>query len=181
MTLTDEEYKEFLEVHLKLLFYVAKQEHIIKPMTPYEIFLKLNLTVKFECRQALIKNYALLDDYITSHFDLLTTEQINILSGFKRKISASFILFKCLKNYAVFIHPEENIKIYAVKALGDPFDDFFDYFPVLVTTTLLPFKDKIVYDGFIQLGNIYFGPEMTWGMNESYKEAKKLKRIITTI
>tara|TARA_R110002126_G_scaffold36631_1_gene111169 strand:- start:1362 stop:1643 length:282 start_codon:yes stop_codon:yes gene_type:complete len=82
------------------------------------------------------------------NFERLTTEEIKILTGFKKKITGDFIIFKCLSNNAIFLDTKEN-KFYAVKALGDRFDKFFDKFPVLIKTTLLPYKDQIIYDGFI--------------------------------
>ena len=100
--------------------------------------------------------------------------------GFRNKISSSFIIFKCLTNYAIFIDTKDN-KFYAVKALGDPFDTFFDNFPVNISTTIIPFKDKIIYDGFIQSSGVYYGRNMTETMNEDYKKAKLNKKILKSL
>ncbi len=102
------------------------------------------------------------------------------MTGFKKSITSDFVIFKCLTNNAIFIDTKDN-KFYAVKALGDSFDHFFDRFPVLVQTTLLPFKDKIVYDGFIRQTGIHFGSGMASTMKEDYKLAKKNILIQTTI
>jgi hypothetical protein len=85
-----------------------------------------------------------------------------------------------LKNYAIFIDTKDN-KFYAVKALGDSFDIFFDKFPVNISATLIPFKDKIVYDGFIQSTVVYFGRNMTVAMTEDYKKAKRNKEILMNL
>lgn len=90
------------------------------------------------------------------------------------------MIFKCLTNYAIFIDTKDN-RFYAVKALGDSFDKFFDNFPVHITTTLIPFKDKIIYDGFIQSSGVYYGKNMTETMNENYKIAKRNKEILTNL
>lgn len=180
MTLTDIEYKAFLKTQMDILFYVGQQSNIIANEISFDVFVDSDFLIKLKCRDFLHDNEKLLDDYITANFDQLTPEQISILTGFKKKITSDFVIFKCLTNNAVFIDMKDN-KFYAVKALGDSFDHFFDRFPVLVKTTLLPFNDQIVYDGFIKHTGIYFGPGMTSTMKEDYKLAKKNNQILRTI
>ena len=180
MTLTDKEYKEFLKTHLDLLFYVGHEKNVLPKDLSLKKFLNLDFQVKFKCRESLLEDENIIDEYIASNFDHLATDQIKILVGFKKKIRSSFVIFKCLTNYAVFIDTKDN-KFYAVKALGDSFDTFFDNFPVNISTTLIPFKDKIIYDGFIQSSGIYYGRNMTETMNEDYKKAKRNKEILTSL
>lgn len=180
MTLTDKEYKEFLKTHLGLLFYVGHKKNILPKDLTIKNFLDLNLQIKFKCREVLFENEILVDEYIASNFDNLTTDQVKILNGFKKKIKSSFVIFKCLTNYAIFIDTKDN-RFYAVKALGDSFETFFHNFPVNISTTLIPFKDKIIYDGFIQSSGVYYGRNMTDTMNEDYKKAKRNKEIVTNI
>ena len=180
MTLSDIEYKTFLKTHLDLLFFVGQQGNFIADDVNFDQFVDLDFSIKLKCRDFLLDNKKLLDDYITINFDHLTTEQISTLTGFKKTITSDFVIFKCLSNNAIFIDTKDN-KFYAVKALGDSFDQFFDRFPVLVKTTLLPFNDKIVYDGFIKPTGVYFGSGMTSTMKEDYKLAKINNQILTTI
>jgi hypothetical protein len=180
MTLTDKEYKEFLRTHLDLLFYVGHKKNVLAKSITLTKFLNLDFQIKFKCRQTLFEDENLIDEYIDSNFDHLTTDQIKILVGFKKKISSSFVIFKCLTNYAIFIDTKDN-RFYAVKALGDSFDKFFENFPVQITTTLIPYKDKIIYDGFIQSSGVYYGRNMTETMNEDYKNAKHNKEIQTSL
>ena len=180
MTLSDIEYKTFLKTHIDLLFFVGQQGNFIADDVNFDQFVDLDFSIKLKCRDFLLDNKILLDDYITINFDHFTTEQISTLTGFKKMISSDFVIFKCLTNNAIFIDTKDN-KFYAVKALGDSFDEFFDRFPVLVRTTLLPYKDKIVYDGFIKPTGVYFGSGMTSTMKEDYKLAKMNNQILTTI
>ena len=180
MTLTDKEYKEFLRTHLDLLFYVGHQKNILSKDLSLKKFLNLDFQIKFKCRETLFEDEDIIDEYIASNFDHLTTDQIKILVGFKKKIRSSFVIFKCLTNHAIFIDIKNN-RFYAVKALGDSFDKFFDNFPVNISTTLIPYKDKIIYDGFIQLSGVYYGRNITETMNEDYKKAKRNKEILTSL
>ena len=180
MTITDIEYRAFLRTHLELLFYVGVQSNIISDVIKFDQFIDLDFSIKLKCRDFLLDNKKILDDYITTNFDQLTTDQISILTGFKKTITSDFVIFKCLTNNAVFMDTKDN-KFYAVKALGDRFDEFFDRFPVLVQTTLLPFNDQIVYDGFIKPTGVYLGAGITSTMKEDYKIAKKNNQILKTL
>ena len=180
MTLTEIEYKSFLRTHLNLLFYVGQKSKIISDDMNFEKFVDLDFSIKLKCRDYLLDNRKIVDDYITANFDKLNTEQTSILTGFKKTITSNFVIFKCLTNNAIFIDTKDN-RFYAVKALGDSFNYLFDRFPVLVHTTLLPFNDKIVYDGFIKSTGVYFSSEMTLTMKEDYKLAKNNNQILTAI
>jgi hypothetical protein len=158
MTLTNIEYKSFLKIHIEFLFFVGQNSKIIDDKMDFKKFVDADFPVKLKCRDFFLDNQTMLDDYLTTNFNKLTTEQISILTGFKKTITSEFVIFKCLPNNAIFIDIKDN-KFYAVKGLGDSFDHFFDRFPVLVQTTILPFKNQIIYDGFMKSQGIYFGSE----------------------
>ncbi len=180
MTLTEKEYRQFLKIHLKLLFFVGLKKVVIPTDLSFNKFVDLDLQTKFKCRETLLKNGELLDEYVASNFDHLSNDEVKILYGFKKRITSNFIILKCLTRHAVFIDTNDN-KFYAVKALSDPFYKFFDRFPVHITTTLIPFNDKIIYDGFIQSSGIHFGGNITRTMNEEYKHAKGEKLLLTRL
>ena len=181
MTLDEQEYHQYVATHMKLLYYVGKAQELISPAMTIGAFYKLPFQRKYQCRDELYKNMQLLDAYISEHTDQLHGEEIRILQGFKKKIQSDFIILKCLTNHCVFIDCRTDL-IYTVKALSDPFEDFFHRFPVFCSTTLLPFKDVIIYDGFISTqGNVFLGPGLSATMNEKYKLAKKNHTIVTTL
>jgi hypothetical protein len=64
---------------------------------------------------------------------------------------------------------------------GSLHNTFFNNFPVNISTTLIPFKDKIIYDGFIQSSGVHYGRNMTETMNDDYKKAKRNKEILTSL
>ncbi len=180
MTLDKQEYLEYINLHLGLLYFVGKAQKIISNDTNFKEFIRLEFTIKLECRDKFNENIWLLDEYIKTSSELLNDNQIEILEGFKKKKQSDFVIFKCFAKHAIFIDTEDN-KIYAVKALADGFDKFFPEFPVLCNTTILPFKDKIIYDGFVKSNRIIFGKNMRTEMNLKYKQAKLGNRIIMQI
>ena len=55
------------------------------------------------------------------------------------------------------------------------------YLPVYIKTVLLPFKDKIIYDGLMQTYNIHFGGGIKRSLKETYMKAKQNGKIITSL
>jgi hypothetical protein len=180
MILTETEYRNFISIHLNLIYYAGIQKEVISSNMTFAQFLKLKLEVKTKCRDQLNKNSYLLDSFMEDFSESLTPEKIKILQGFKQKIDGDFIILKCLKDNAIFIDTNDQ-KVYAVKALSDRFDTFFDFFPVYCNATLIPFNGKIIYDGFMTSHRVIFGKNYRYEFNEIYKTAKKNNTIIRTI
>ncbi len=177
MTLNDSEYKAFLITHIGLLYYVGQRKGIVPPSMSMKGFIADGLISKSSSRDLFHQTPSLLDDYLAENEGKLTDEQVEILSGFKEKIAGTFVIYKCYTNHAIFIETKTN-KFYAVKALRDRFDDFFDTFPTLVDAVILPFKGKIIYDGFFKAIGMGFGAGIRASMNDDYRKAKKKNRII---
>lgn len=180
MNLTLEEYREYLSAHLRFLYFVGKQEKIISNEVDFMEFVEMDYKVKFKCRQLSYKHKSLFDNYLKNEQNNLSSNEIEILSGFKKSISGDFVIYKCLTNNAIFINTKDN-SFYAVKSLSDPFTHFFEYFPVLVKATIVPFKEKIIYDGFFEIYNMSFGSGWKETLKNEYNKAKQLNRIIKTI
>lgn len=180
MILTEREYRVFLKTHLGLLFHTGQIANIINKKERFENFVKEGLSIKFKCREHFLENADVLESYIETNFEKLTSEEISILMGFKKLVSSKFIIYKCLNEHAIFIDTKDN-KVYAVKALGDPFPDLFHHFPILVEATILPFKDKIIYDGFLITSDMYFGGGLKATIKKIYCHAERNGQIMKTM
>jgi len=71
--------------------------------------------------------------------------------------------------------PYEKLLLEILKLDPDGYEPF-----CLVETTILPFGDKIIYDGFL-IRETYIGKNMEKNMLDQYKEAKSKKMIIKSI
>ena len=85
-------------------------------------------------------------------------EEINIVLSWKHQVAGKFFVFRNLKKHTVFLADGGTPVAYGVVALTEPFEELIgSYLPVYAETVLLPFKDKIVYDGLLGRYNIFFG------------------------
>ena len=141
----------------------------------YEQFINKPMEAKSEARNFFNYNSSLLHEYLEKNANISNSDK-EILLGFNLKLSSKFVILKQLKSYAIFMDIETD-KFYAVLALSDPFQKLIDCLPVLVKATILPFEDKIIYDGFL-IREIYIGKNMEQNMLNQYKKAKANKLII---
>lgn len=58
-------------------------------------------------------------------------------------------------------------------------ETFNQKLPLLADAFLLPFNDKIIYDGILGIGHIHFGSGISKSINSDYMKAKSLFGIIT--
>ena len=180
MILTNQEFKDFLEANFDFLFYVGKRTGFLKKNMNFMGFIHLELKAKFECRQRFLKNPELLDEYLSQHLDGFKPGRIKILEGYRKRISGNFVILKYLKQHAVFVDLKTS-KVYLVKALTDRFDKLVPGSPKMVKATILPLKDKIIYDGFLEPFKIKFGKAFKNALNMTYKNAKEKNELITEI
>jgi len=180
MTLSRNDYYEYLDAHLNLLYFVGYCTGILDEGTEFEDFLKMDFQQKFRCREALLEEQEeLLNAYIGDGTEI-PKEQLTILDGFRKNKRGRFILLKCLKKHAVFKDIDDG-EFYAVKSLGDSFEHLIPEYPAIFDLNILPFKGKIIYDGFIEGGNVKIGPNMKKSLHDEYMKAKKKNEIITSL
>ena len=146
MILPTEEYNKFMAANFKLLIYAGKKLKLFPENVTEKQFLNSTLEVKAECRNEVVNNNKLLDDFFANELDNLTTEDISILEGFRKRITGKFLLVKCLSKHAILQNVETN-NYYAVLCLSTPLDEIFYDIPTLIYATILPFKGKIITDG----------------------------------
>ncbi|MFK7908071.1 MAG: hypothetical protein AB8B69_23270 [Chitinophagales bacterium] len=179
MQLNEEEYNQFMEIYPPLIFFVAKRKGMIDKGFRYENFLDIPIGERLTFRDKLFENPKLIDEYVATHKKNLPNETIEIVLGFKNFVAGEFMVLKYLKAYSILL----NDKVaYGVLGLASDFEDFFGpNLPAYVKTVLLPFKGKIIFDGFLQSYNMRFGGGYKSSFNESYKEAKATYGIVTSL
>lgn len=178
--LEESEFYEYISAHLGLLFFVGEKRNLLPEQMDFHAFFDAPLQLKVQCRRAFLNHRELLETYLTTKKEELEPEEVSILLGFKSAITGYFVIYKCSKHYAILFNSDFQ-KFYAVKALRDPFRQFFDRFPVLVKTTILPFKDKIIYDGIMNPTKVVLGPGIKSSLKENYRRAKKNHEIVMTL
>src|SRR5271166_1167593 len=173
----------FFRLHRALMFFVNQRLKVIpdKLATPEE-FAALSPEVRLTVRDALNARLDLIESFVDENPAHLSDDELDIVRTWRHLVASRFYVFRELKKYTVFLSTTDPPIDYGVLALSQPFEDLIGpYLPVMTQTVLLPFKDKIVYDGLMSSYSISFGPGIRRSLNESFKEAKLRHGIVTSL
>lgn len=179
MRLAENDRRQYMRVHLALMHYVGIKEKMLSKEITLEKFMKYPLEEKLKVRNLIYQKPENINSFIQENPYQLSKEELSIAEKFKHFKKGKFWILKYLKNYAVFL--DDNYA-YGVLALADPFERILGYdLPIMVEAVLLPFKDCIVYDGFVEFYNISFGGGITASIKDDYNEKKAKYGIITAL
>ena len=118
----------------------------------------------------------IIEDFVQENPYGFNNTELKLIREFKKGIRKEFIIGKYEKKYALFMPMDDEKIVYIVKGLTSSIDEVVhgDNLPFIATTTLLPFKSYIIYDG------VFFGLAMSLGpnmKNNIRKNINKAKRI----
>ena len=117
----------------------------------------------------------IIDSFVNENPYKFNDEELEIVKGYKKAYRDVFLVMKYDSLYTSFV-VQNNV--YMVKGLNVPIDEiiFYQKLPCPVMTTLLPFKNNIIYDSIL---NEYMNPiNMKATMKEQLlKELEGLPKI----
>ena len=173
----------FYELYAALLSFVNGRLKVIpEQFTDSRGYTAMPPAKRLAVRDAFYKHRDLLDQFVQENPAELSADELTIVTSWKHAVIGQFFIYRYLSKYAVFLSTDLPKKAYGVLALADPFEELVGpYLPRLINAVLLPFKDKIIYDGLLSGHNITFGGGVKRRLNEEYKEAKETFGIVTSL
>jgi len=183
MKLSKKNKDQFFRLFHSLLIYAnLKKGSLKKELEPDDLF-HFPLEYLLDMRMTVYNDPEIIDQFVADNPYGLNDDELEIVSNFNNFIRGKFLIVKYLKKYAVVLSQNEDGGVpYGVLTLNNSFEDMLGpYLPVLMKTTLLPFKGKIVYDGVINPYNIRFGSGIRKSFNASFQEAKARHGIVTSL
>jgi hypothetical protein len=180
MNLPEQESTLFFELVSALDLFVNRRMGIYPEIKTLDDYYDGSNSKKVDMRQALYQNIKLIDAFVKENPSNFSKEKRSIVSGWKHFVSGDFYLERFLKKQGIFIKDDA---VYSVLGLSQPFDEVLppSRLPLYVHASLLPFKGKIIYDGFFGIHHIYFGGGIKKDLKETYMRAKQNNRIIVSI
>ena len=123
---------------------------------------------------------AVIDGYLASAE--LPPDHREIIAGWKRFVSGEFILERHLKRGSVFISLEDE-QVYMVNGIYTSWEEMIPQaaLPILLRATLIPFRDKIIYDSIVTCSNVILGRGYAETFKDIYLLAKQAKTIHTSL
>ncbi len=184
MNLTFKEARLFYDLYAALLSFVNRRLEV----SPVQFSNSAEYTTtppeaRVAIRDALFEHRELIDEFVAENPAQLTADDLEVVATWKHAVVGKFYIFRYLKKHTVFLTSGGSPnKAYGVLGLADPLEEVIgSHLPRLITTVLLPFQGKIIYDGLLSGYNITFGGGIKGMLNEEYKEAKEAFGIITSL
>jgi len=183
MNLASEDAQLFFKLFLALLAYTNRQRQVVENVTTVGDIHKLGkagAAAIMKIRDALYAHPKVLDQFIVENPEHFAPEELNIIANWKHRVSGEFYLMRYLKKYAVFMPSKKSDHLYGVLGLYDPIQVIVrgQPLPVLLKTTLLPFKGQIIYDGLVEPYSVLFGKGIRTDLGAIFKRLKAKEGIV---
>lgn len=171
MRLGKNDIEEFFKLHKSLMLYVNNKKHLIKGFSSISDLQEAQLNKIGELRTMMVKDPTLIDSFLRENPFEFNDKELKTIESWKEGIFDTYFIVKYEKDIAIFYHSETR-KCYEVLSLNDQLEDMIGpYVPRVVKTWLIPFKDRIIYDGLIAPYNIILGGSMGKNIQAEYKES----------
>jgi len=133
--------------------------------------------VRLKVRSYWQKDSSFIENFISST-KTLSQDDIDVLIKWKNRGRSDFLILRYCSEYAVFFS-EEDKKMYGVLALTENFVDILPYEPpIMVRTSLFPYKENIIWDGLVQVFGVEFGKNFTQQFTVDFEKAKRNGELI---
>jgi hypothetical protein len=182
MLLEPQDAQLFFRLHRTLMHFVNQRLEVVPDIGTPEQFASLPPELRLKVREAFLDEIDLIEIFADQNPGNLADDELDIVLSWRHQVCGDFYILRGLNKYTVFLSSEKQPVAYGVLALTQPFEELVGpYLPVMTQTVLMPFKDKIIYDGLLSTYRISFGPGIRRSLNESFKEAKERHGIVTSL
>jgi hypothetical protein len=173
--------ERFFKIHKALILFVNQRLKIAEPLANTEGIVALPPQQRLKISDALVEHLDLIHNFVRENPYKLDREELAIVESWRDLVAGDFYVLKLLKKHAVFLSLKEPTVAYGVVALSQPFQVVIDQpLPFFCKTVLLPFRDKIIYDGLLWGYNVLIGKNITRELVDSYNDAKKRFGVVTS-
>jgi hypothetical protein len=183
MNLSQSDIELFYKLWCTLIWSINQKHKIVAAFKKPVYGKRINEEPFIAIRPKLWENPQWIDEFLSENANELNDREREILKGWRKNfINDQFIVVKHLKNYTVFMTYKEPAKLYGVWGISNHIRESTMYdTPYMVNAILLPFEDKIIYDGFLGTYAVSFGKGIRDSIKNSYEKAKETTGIIETI
>ncbi len=179
--LSENDVKLFYKLMHGLLYYANKRFNTIKNISSKEEFFKRDIQETVPLRDKIYKDPKIFDDFAKENPENFSKEELDIILSWKQFKRGEFFLAKHTKEYSVFYNEKEK-RAYGVMGILDSFEDLTEgYAPILMQIVLLPFREKITYEGIFMPYNIHFGGGIRKSMKMEVDEAIQKYGVICSL
>lgn len=137
-------------------------------------------------RDTVFKNRKLIDVFVKENPNKHTPQELAIVSQWKYARVGWCYIIRCMKHHAEFLGSTSKFRltneVFVVHSRGESFEQIVHMpLPVFVRTVLLPFKDKIIFDGILEFAAKDLGDDVRQSLLGCCIYLKKHVGVITSL
>jgi hypothetical protein len=133
-------------------------------------------------RTALWKDPVILQRFTKENPYALPAEDLAVAASWEHRVEGTFFVFRHLKRHTILIDESDPPRAFAVHGLTDPISAILGPdLPVAVQAVLLPFEEKIVYDGLLAPYPVIFGSGIRHSLKEAYDRIRERDAVIASL
>lgn len=181
MKLSEQDAKQFYSLFIPLLDFVNEKYSIVdQPQMEGAADGSIDPNKSVKISERLWQETDLLDEYVAMHPEF-PEEDKEILLSWKRCVTGKFMLERILKKGAILVEADYN-DAYLVSGIVSDWEDLVPWsLPIMLSTTLIPFKGRIIYDSTFFTYPLQFGGGVRRTLRETYSELRKAGRVHSTL
>ena len=170
--LKPEDAKLFYKLYFALLEYTNNKHHLssIKKIYKQDGIDPMDL---YPINEYLWEHRNIIDDFVKDNPYKFNNDELKIIDGFKTGINDNFILAGYDEEYTKLLNKEG--KLYMIKGINCNIEDIIpnSELPLIINTTLLMFKDTIIFNSFFGTNDIRYGNDLKEYVINEMKNAIK--------
>jgi hypothetical protein len=133
-------------------------------------------------RDALWGDDAIREAFIAENPADLDPDDLQLIASWKHRVAGNLVILRQLKKHAIVMETGKNPRAFAVLGLMDPLEDVLPYpLPMYVGIVLLPFQDRIVYDGLITAAPVMLGPGIRSDLNAAFRDIQDSRGLVHSL
>ncbi|MCH4206925.1 MAG: hypothetical protein LKF79_00750 [Solobacterium sp.] len=150
---------QFYHLYFSLLAYVNRKTHLCTDINDSLLHqLGVNSQGAFDLAEAFCKDpHRYVSEFIKENPYHLSRKELELVQPFERAVRNPFFILQVKQEYTIFADDDH---LYAVKGVRANIDTLLDNyrFPIMAAAVLLPFKDRIIFDGVFSTFPVNIGP-----------------------
>lgn len=181
-TLTPDEVEQFYGIWFPLLHFVNEQRGVVNGFPAHWGAGSVSPQKAVKVAEALWRDDRLLHAFVEQNPAGLSPDDLAIAASWTYHVTGTFFVLRYLKKYAVFLAEDSPPRAYGVLGLASHIEDVVPLPPpAYVQATLLPFGDRIIYDGLLAAYPVILGGGIRANLNDTYRRVQETTGIITSL
>jgi hypothetical protein len=182
VTLAPHETERFYRIWWRLLSYVNAHLGVVSKLPSDPADGSIDAGDALKVREALWRDDPLREQFVTENPAGLSPDDLALVRSWSHRVAGRFYVYRHLRKRTVVLTASGEPRAYGVLGLVSPLMEvLWQPPPVLVDMVLLPFEDRITYDGLISPYRITFGTGVRSSLDETYRQARERGGVITTL